>query len=397
MLVHRCPYPPNKGDKIRSFHVLSHLARTHEVWLACLIDDADDLRHMETLERIARRVAVSRIDGRLRRIASLRALWPPRSITVTHFHCEALQRRIDDWIDGVAFDGVLCCSAAMAEYVNRSRHLDGRLRGSVKVMDLIDVDSCKWGQYAQGAWGPLAWLYRREALCLAEYERRIVRDFDRVFLVSDAEARLLDHGTGPSRVGAFSNGVDLEYFAPRRSDANAGAEPSPLLVFTGVMDYLPNVQGATWFAESVLPIIRRSMPEVRVAIVGSRPSAPVRRLASLSGVTVTGYVEDVRDWIARAAVCIAPLRIARGIQNKVLEAMAMGRPVVATPEAFEGIDATPGRELVVAGDARAFAEAVLELLRDRARAAEIGRAGRACVERRYRWERNLAVLDEVFG
>jgi sugar transferase (PEP-CTERM/EpsH1 system associated) len=400
MLVHRLPFPPNKGDKIRSFHVLAHLAARHQVSLGCLVDDPDDLRHVSDLGAHAARVAVARIDGRARRAASLRALWPARSITVTHFHRAALQRQVDAWIDEAPFDGVLCCSAAMAEYVFRSRHADGALRRAVKVMDLIDVDSSKWAQYAASAPPWLAWLYRHEATQMSAYERRIVREFDRTFLVSEAEARLLQGADALGRVGAFSNGVDLEYFAPAGSTADASPAASaapPLIVFTGVMDYLPNVEGVDWFARDVLPQVRAARPDALFAIVGSRPSPRVRRLAALPGVTVTGFVDDVRVWLGRASVCVAPLRIARGIQNKVLEAMAMARPVVATRHAFEGIDAIPGRDLLLADDARAFADAVLALLNDPRSAAEMGNAARACMERGYRWDANLAVLEEVFG
>jgi sugar transferase (PEP-CTERM/EpsH1 system associated) len=392
MLAHRLPFPPNKGDKIRAYNVLAHLSRRHDVRLACLIDDASDVVHIDALKRCASEVAYHRIDGRARRLGSLRALWPARSITVTHFYSAALQERIDRWIDEQAFDGIYCSSAPMAEYLFRSRHRDGRLREAVRAMDLIDVDSVKWAQYAQAAPPWMAWLYRHEAEQLGAYERKIVEAFDRVFLVSAAEAGLLAPGGGAGRVESFSNGVDLEYFSPRE-----GREPgAPLIVFTGVMDYPPNEAAVDWFAHRVMPIVREQVPAATFAIVGSRPTRPVRRLAALPGVVVTGFVADVRDWLARAHVCVAPLQIARGVQNKVLEAMAMGRSVVVTPEAFEGIDATPDRELLIAGDAQGFAQSVLGLLRDPDRSNAIGAAARACVERRYRWDTNLAVLDEVF-
>ena len=390
MLAHRLPYPPNKGDKIRAYHVLRHLTRRHEVRLGCLVDDPGDLAHVEALKGVVADLAVSRIDGRLRKAMSLRALLPPRSITVTHFHAAPLQRRVDAWIDEAPFDAVLCSSAATAEYLFRSRHAGGSLRRAVKAMDLIDVDSVKWRQYAEQAGPATAWVYRHEARTLAAYERRIVEAFDRVFLVSDAEARLLGTGPGRGKVGAFSNGVDLAYFEPRSLD-----RAEPLVVFVGVMDYRPNVDAVQWFADDVLPRVRAVVPDARFAIVGSRPTPAVRQLASRPGIEVTGFVDDVRDWMARAAVCVAPLRIARGIQNKVLEAMAMARPVVASPEAFEGIDARAGDELVVADGAEAFGREVAALLRDPARAARIGVAARACAQRRYRWESNLSVLDEV--
>ena len=390
MLAHRLPYPPNKGDKIRSFNVLRHIARRHDVHLACLVDDASDLRYVDALRDFASDVAIARIDGRSRRLLSLRAVLGSRSITETHFHSKPLQETVDGWIDDRAFDGVMCVCAPMAEYVFRSRHAEGRLKGAVKVMDLIDVDSVKWAQYATESRGPVAWLYGRESRMLGRFEQEVVRRFDRTFTVSESEASLLGRH---ERIGAFHNGVDLAYFSP----APLPAEPSPWIVFTGVMDYRPNVDGVRWFVREVLPRVRARLPAVRTAIVGSRPTRAVMDLALEAGVTVTGHVADVRTWIARASVCVAPLRIARGIQNKVLEAMAMARAVVATPQAFEGLDARAGEHLLVESEPVAFADAVVRLIDDPDMAARMGAAARGRVESSYSWERNLAILDEVFA
>jgi sugar transferase (PEP-CTERM/EpsH1 system associated) len=245
----------------------------------------------------------------------------------------------------------------------------------------------------------MSWVYRHEASTLATYERRIVRDFDRVFLVSSSEAALLDGSGSSGKVDAFSNGVDLDYFAPGFvSQASSSlSDAGPLIVFTGVMDYRPNVEGVEWFARQVFPSVRSRVPDARFAIVGSRPTAAVQALAELSGVAVTGFVDDVRDWLARASVCVAPLLIARGIQNKVLEAMAMGKAVIATPEAFEGVSAVEGRDLLVAKAPIDFADKVVELLMDPQRAGTIGGCARQRVEQAYQWSTNLAVLDEVFA
>lgn len=192
----------------------------------------------------------------------------------------------------------------------------------------------------------------------------------------------------------MSNGVDLEFFSPAHPPGSMLGNAS--LVFTGVMDYRPNVEGVRWFVEHVFPRIRSQVPAARVFIVGNRPTAEVRRLERHRGVSVTGFVPDIRDYLAGATACVAPLRIARGIQNKVLEAMAMGRPVVTTPAAYEGIQATSGTDLVVADTEEAFATATVELLQNPAHAARIGRNARACVERRYSWATNLRVLEEIF-
>jgi len=393
LLTHRLPYPPNKGDKIRSFHILEHLVRKHEVYVACPIDDAEDLQYVAKVQERAARVLFERIDGRGRARAALQALLSFGSISVSHFYSAALARRIDELLDEHTMDAIFCFSSPMAEYLFRSRHANGKLRQARRIMDLIDVDSFKWSQYAQRTAAPRSWIYRYEAARLASYERRIATDFDRLFLVSEQERQYMPTGARTDRLHALSNGVDLQYFAPTPAE-NAAPVP-PTLVFTGVMDYWPNVHGVQWFADEVLPRILTVVPGTRFVIVGSRPTAAVLRLADRHGIEVTGFVEDVRRYVRTASVCVVPLKIARGLQNKVLEAMAMGKAVVSTPEAIEGIRAEAGVDVLVAADADAFARAVIGLLEAPARASQIGGSARRCVEREYSWEMNLRALDEA--
>lgn len=406
LLTHRPPFPPDKGDKIRSFHLLEHLAQRHEVHLATLVDDPADLAHLPQLAARVRSLAHARIDGPLRRPLAALALLAGRSASVAYFHSGDLQRQVDAVLGSVEVDCVFAYSSPMAEYVLRSRHARGRLARALKVIDYVDVDSAKWADYARrgGGWRARAW--RAESRALAVHERRVAACFDRLLLVSAREAEAFPDPAVRTRIVALHNGVDLAYFAPGAApqagtaagDAVHGdVGDAPRIVFTGVMDYLPNVEGVDWFATEVWPLIRAARPDAQFDVVGSRPARRIAELAREPGIHVTGRVDDVRGYLARASVSVAPLRIARGVQNKVLEAMAMGKPVVATPEAAEGIEAEPGRELVVAGDARAFAASVLALLGDAPRANAIGRAARACVERHYRWDRNLAILDGMLA
>jgi sugar transferase (PEP-CTERM/EpsH1 system associated) len=395
-LTHRFPFPPNKGDKIRAFNILDYLARDHEVHVAGLIDDPGDVPLVEKLAARVAGTAFERIDGRPQALSGLRAVLTGRPITVTHFHSHRLQQRVDDLLESRPFDVVLCSSSPMAEYVFRSRHANGCLARAVKAIDLIDVDSYKWRQYAARSPWWKAWIYRYEATHLAQYEVCITQAFQQVFVVSAQEREYLPPGADASKVIPISNGVDLEYFSPVQTPPGNGSG-SPSLVFTGVMDYWPNVDGVVWFAERVLPRIRAAVPDVRFVIVGSRPSEAVRKLARLDGVTVTGFVEDVRDFVSTAAVCVVPLRIARGVQNKVLEAMAMGKAVVCTPQAFEGLQAEQGVDLLTAATEDAFADAVIGLLRDRAAAGRMGENARRFVERHYRWSDHLAALARALG
>ena len=391
-LAHRLPFPPNKGDKIRSYNELHYLAQRHEVHVATLVDDASDLKHVPALQAQVRSLVFERIDSRLRKVFAARSLLGSRPVTLSYFYSPELQRRIDALIDQHDFDCCICFSSPMAEYLFRSRHAQGKLRNVARLMDFIDIDSLKWAQYAERSPPWKAWIYRHEAVSLARYERRIAEQFDRLFVVSEQE-RALFPGGAPPNLHAMSNGVDLDFFSP--TQGKRGSLGKRALVFTGVMNYWPNIEGVQWFVEQVLPQVQAALADTTFHIVGSKPSPEVRRLAERPGVFVTGFVEDVRDYLVSAAVCVVPLRIARGIQNKVLEAMAMGRPIVSTPQAFEGVHAERGRDVAVAADASAFAAAVVALLQDPDSAERLGANARACVERHYSWSENLQLLDRL--
>lgn len=393
VLAHRIPFPPNKGDKIRSFNIVEHLARRHDVALACLVDDVGDLRHVDVMRRKVGRFAFARVRPLLKKLWSLSGIFRGQPISVGFFYSSQLQREVDKII-AAGVDAVLCICSPMAEYVFRSCHLTDPSRQPVLIMDLIDVDSCKWGQYARQKPFWVSWIYRYEETHLARYERRIAATFDAMTVVSEQEMRVFPSGQ-LDNLHAMSNGVDLAYFRPDGQGRDANAPPA--IVFTGAMDYWPNVEGIRWFAENVFPLVRRELPAAELYVVGSNPVREVLRLEESEGITVTGYVDDVRDYLNRADVCIAPLMIARGIQNKVLEAMAMAKPVVCTPEALEGIAATPGQHLVVAKGVTNFAKATVSLLRDHDRALQIGTAARARVEACYSWHGNLQLLDRLLG
>jgi sugar transferase (PEP-CTERM/EpsH1 system associated) len=262
-----------------------------------------------------------------------------------------------------------------------------------RVVDFCDVDSDKWRQYAEQKSWPMSMLYRHEARQLLAYERKVARDTDAALFVSAPEAELF-RGLAPesdAKIGFFNNGVDTDYFSPERPYANPFASNERAIVFTGAMDYWPNIDAVQWFAAEVFPQLRARFADARFYIVGARPSAAVQALAQLPGVTVTGTVPDVRPYLAFAAVSVAPLRIARGIQNKVLEAMAMGCQLVVSPQALEGIEATPGADLLLADGADAFVGQVSALLAPAP--AQMGSTARATVQHRYSWSSNLARID----
>ncbi len=385
-LSHRIPYPPDKGEKIRAWHCLLRLARTHRIHLGCFLDDPADRVHLETLRAHCADLRVVDIDRRRQTLLSVPRARPGRPLTLGYFADAGLRAWVQAKIAGGIDRAFVHCSA-MAPYLMGAA-------GVSRVLDMVDVDSAKWADYAAGAAWPARAVWAREARTLLAFERAAARDFDRALFVSAAEAeafrRLAPEVAG--RIGAIDNGVDLDKFSPAHRFAAPLPDAAPYAVFTGTMDYWPNVDAVVWFADAVLPALRAR--GVGFVVAGANPAPAVRKLAERPGIVVTGRVADVRPYVAHAALAVAPLRIARGTQNKILEAMAMARPVLATPQAFAGLRAVPGRDLLVGADAAALATLAAEVLDGRH--PGLGAAGRAAVERDYAWEATLAPLDDLF-
>ena len=386
-LVHRMPCPPNKGDKVRSYHLLKHLAARHQVYLGTFVDDPDDMQHLPVLRGLCADVCAVPLQPRSAKLHSLVGLLTGEALTLRYYRSAALQAWVVQTMAVQQIDAAVVFSSSMAPYALAHS-------GLPMLADLVDVDSAKWTEFADRHAWPMSWLYRREGERLLAYERRVVARARRSFLVTAKEVALFSSLAPESQgqVLAVGNGVDAEYFQPdpaRPSPFEAGEQA---LVFTGAMDYWPNVDAVCWFVEQVLPRLHERWPGLRLHIVGRSPTPAVQALAS-SSVCVTGTVPDVRPFLQHAAVVVAPLRLARGVQNKVLEAMAMARPVVAAASCVDAIDARPDHEILAATDAAEHAAGIAELLADRQRATAVGLAGRACVLARYSWPARLAELD----
>ena len=385
-LAHRSPFPPDRGDKIRAFNVLKHLAARHRVHLVAFADDPRDLKTKKGLVPFtASRSILWR--GKSRPRALVEALVQRRPASLTAFDNHAMHDVVADLLERRSIDTIFVYSGQMAQYI------PAKTRARV-IMDFCDMDSLKFADYAKASHGPMRWLMQREANLLFQFERRVARRVDASLFVSEAEAELFRKRTGAANVQAVENGIDTDFFDPaasfRRIDTTG-----KLIVFTGQMDYRPNAEAVIWFAETVLPHIRIAHPDAVFVIVGRNPTAAVAELAKQDGVRVTGEVADVRPWIEAAACVVAPLKIARGIQNKVLEAMAMARPVVASRPAAEGIDHDG---TILSGDTVAeVSDAVNGLLSDVQGAAAMGRKARERVQARYGWNARLAPLDALIG
>ncbi len=391
-LAHRIPYPPNKGDKIRSYHLLRALSRRRKIFLGAFVDDGEDWRHASTLENWCEDVFFVPLRPARARIRSLRGLLSGTAMTVPYYADRRLQRWVDRVIAANRIREVVVFSSAMAQYVDGSQYSEMN-----RAMDFVDVDSEKWRSYAESERPALRWLYRREARKLLCYERSVAERFNSVWFVSPEEAELFGQRAPDSAANTsyYRNGVDSDYFRPTKGYGNPYRDREAAIVFTGAMDYRPNVDAVVWFGQRVLPMIRERHPRAVFYIVGGKPAEHVKRLARTPGIEVTGYVPDVRPYLAHCTCAVAPLHIARGVQNKVLEALAMARPVVATEQAATGIPAAAGRDLLVGRQEDDFAAHVCSILEGRV-GPEMARAGRQLVIENFSWEACLGRFTQAF-
>ncbi|WP_197911886.1 TIGR03087 family PEP-CTERM/XrtA system glycosyltransferase [Kineobactrum salinum] len=395
-LCHRIPYPPNKGDKIRSFHLLQHLSRHFDIYLASFVDDPQDWPWAVELERYCRAVFLRPLRPWRATLRSLSGLLTGQALSIPYYS----DRTLRQWVEQAVLDHdirhAIVYSSAMAQFLPAQGRDFTR-----KVIDFVDVDSDKWQQYAAQKPPPMSWVYRREARCLLRLEQELAQRFDAGLFVSSAEAALF-HELSPEtahKIGYYNNGVDCDYFDPGLDPARLPDNPFPQdslpLVFTGAMDYWPNVDAVTWFVRGILPQLRRSHPAVLFYIVGGNPARSVQQLAREPGVTVTGRVEDVRPYLQHALAVVAPMRVARGVQNKVLEGMAMARPVLASSKGLEGIGASHGEQVLLAdtaGDYQRLLAEVIEGLHD-----ELGSRARRWVQRAFNWDQNLPEVVLLLG
>jgi sugar transferase (PEP-CTERM/EpsH1 system associated) len=389
-LTQRLPYPPIKGEKIRPLQILKYLTQWYDVHLGCLIDDPSDAEHIDTIRAMCGSIHVAPLNRTVAKLTCLRGLLTGESLSVTFFRDQGLTRWVRDVVETVRPAVIFVNSGNMAPYV-----LDLRKR-ETRICDLADVDSEKWRAYADTTTGPMRFVYRREWRKVGGLERRIADEFDVCSFVSEAEASLFARlvPDRAARIRGVSSGVDHRYFDPALTHTPVFDTKLPTFVFTGTMDYPPNVDAVVWFATDILPVIRRTVPAAQFYIVGNGPSAEVQRLAQIEGVFVTGRVPDVRPYVAHATAGVAPMRIARGIQNKVLEAMSLGKPVVLTSGALEGIEAEPGTEVILADTVETFAAGCSRMATS-ADGLAIGAAARTRIVRDYDWSARLGRFDDL--
>ena len=381
-ICHRIPYPPNKGEKIRAFHQLRAIAARHEVDLFTLADEEVNPADQSALARHCHLLTMARLNPRFARLRSLPFLLTRTPLTLPYFYSRELDLEIRKAIQARSYDRIFVYCSAMAQYVENA--------GQIPVLlDLVDVDSDKWMQYAAFTRFPLSAVYRREGNCLRQYERKACERSSCVLVTTEREARLVRQFSDTARVHVIPNGVDANYFDPLLVPPEPAA---PVVIFTGDMSYFPNEEAVTYFARKVLPLIHESVPGVRFLVVGRNPGPKVRQLQKIEGVEVTGFVPDVRTYLAKARVAVAPFSIAAGIQNKILEAMAYGLPVVATSRAVQGLSKDVAEGVETGDTAEELAAKTARLLRDPQFASGKGLEGRSRVAAEYNWDAPLDAL-----
>ncbi len=382
-LSQRVPYPPNRGDKITTWRLIERMKREHGVVSVAFAHDEKDLQAARELTAMGVACHAFPYHDRAAKLRSLPLLATAKPLTLGVYGSKPLQTAVDHLI--ASCDMAYAYSSSMGAFLEKHA-------SKPRVMHFGELDSDKWRQYSERTSFPMSWVYRREWKTLFRFEERVARAFTQNVFCTPLEERIFQERIPGAPSLVLRNGVDLAYYRPSPKPPEPGH-----LAFTGVMNYYPNVDGCVWFAKEILPLVRRAVPNARFTIVGAHPTPEVQALASIDGVTVTGFVDDTRTWLHKAQVSVAPLRIARGIQNKMLEAMALGLPVVGTTSATQGVEGTTERDYLVRDDAEGFARAVVELLQAPDRAAALGQAGRRFVEDYYDWEVVFRPLDELLA
>lgn len=382
-VCHRFPFPPKRGGKIRPFNMIRHLSQRHEVTVCSLARSEAEAQEGRGIQPHCARFEMAVVSNPVQTVRMLARLPSPVPSSMGYFYSPELARKVDALLASERFDLIFVHCSSVAQYVEK-------VRGIPKILDFGDMDSQKWLEYVNYKSFPLSMGYWLEGTKLVREEKRLARRFDLCTATTRAEWETLEsYGAGVSS-DWFPNGVDADFFKP---DGD-GYDPDTIS-FIGRMDYYPNQEAMFRFCDEVWPLLRSRRPDMKLLIVGADPIPAVQKLGERAGITVTGSVPDVRPYILRSAAMVAPLNIARGTQNKILEAMAMGVPVVSSRIAAGGVDAVAGEHLLVAGSAQEYAEAVASIIEQPAERDRLARAGRERMLSHHAWPRSMERLDTI--
>lgn len=386
-LAHRVPFPPDRGDRIRSYNILRYLSERHEVHLACTSDEHCTTHSVKQLTDLCPQVFIAPPARKRRWLGAAASFLCGQSATQGLFHSRKLGRALDRFVAQHNYDAAFIFCSSMAPYLSRPS-----LRQLPALIDLVDVDSLKWSQYSAAARGANKYLYATEAERVATLERMCGARASALTVVSEKEATALLAHYPDANCHVIPNGVDLTYFSYQPQNTQ---EAAPRCAFVGALDYPPNIDAVVWFGREIWPSIQRRFPTAIFQVIGRNPNAAVKALRNQVGIDVVGEVADVRPYLSSASVVVAPLRLGRGIQNKVLEAMACGRAVVASPTALSGLQAVDASHVRRADTIEEWTESVLTLLADPGLRSRMAHAARSYVEDRHDWSECLRPLDEL--
>ncbi|MBK5940325.1 TIGR03087 family PEP-CTERM/XrtA system glycosyltransferase [Halochromatium roseum] len=394
-LAHRVPYPPNKGEKLRTYHqIKGFIAHGAAVTVLCSVETDLDIAYCQQLERMHPACQVRYHRTSLKLIRYLRSFVANCAISESYFFSGKLLKELHNVLTKTSVDAVICTASSMAPYIEKSRrYLSSK---TLTIMDFMDLDSYKWQQYAENAGLVMRFVYQREAKKVAALEQVVAERFDSALLVAEPETQLFrdSQPQATCRILTVGNGIDGEEFLPAASPIEI--EP-PRLLFAGVMDYAPNVDAVLWFYEHVWAAVRRRWPGATFTIAGMNPAPTIQALAGEEGIRVTGFVDDILPYFHQSTLFVAPFRIARGLQNKILQAMACGLPVISTTVGAEGIEADDGVHILIADSADLFLKTIEVLTSDHLRYAAVRREALATINRVYSWSQQLAPLRELVG
>jgi sugar transferase (PEP-CTERM/EpsH1 system associated) len=382
-ICHRFPFPPKRGGKIRPFNMIRHLSADHRVTVVSLARSAQEATEGEGIATHCARYEMARVRNPVQVMRMVARLPTPVPSSMGFFYSPWAARRVRRLLEAERFDLIVVHCSSVAQYV-------AQVRGIPKILDFGDMDSQKWLEYARYKPFPLSAGYWLEGVKLARAEKRLARCFHMATATTRAEWQTLEgYGTGVP-TDWFPNGVDSDYFAPDGGDYDPDT-----ISFIGRMDYYPNQECMFDFCQRTWPVLKARRPAMKLLIVGADPPPAVRKLAQLPGVIVTGSVPDVRPYVRRSALMVAPLNIARGTQNKILEAMAMGVPVVTSPVAAGGVDAEGEKHFLIADTPQGYADAVLRIVEHPEERARLSRAGRARMLSHHDWSHSMERLDRI--
>lgn len=385
-LAHRIPFPPNKGEKIRCFHELEFLAARHTIDLFCFADSEEDARGRVELEKLCRLVFVETLPRREGLYRAVRSLLSDTPASIAYYNSSSFREAVHKQLAQEKYDGIFVYCSSMGQFVPSPAP-------ARTIIDFVDADSAKWTQYAAASSFPLSRLYKREGRLLARYERMLFREFSTSIVATTQE--ISDLGGGACLdVEVVRNGVNLPRLKDEASLPEQIRNARPYVLFVGTMNYRPNVDAVEYFAKDIFPLVRQTHPSLRFLIVGRDPTAEVRHLSQLPGVMVTGSVPDTWDYVAGADVVVAPFRISQGIQNKILEALVAGVPLVSTSRPVAALDGIGSHTVLVGDSPESFAAAVRTAL-DEPAIRRRSTATAQQLQEQLRWDRTLTRLEDL--